>query len=172
MDKMLTMRPACAGDAPLLCSWWNNGALMAHAGFPQGIGITEQEIILQMKHDKASHRLMLLENGNSVGEAVWRSRNGIAEIGIKICVPTALNRHLGTQYLQELLRMLFKEYGFEQVVLTTSVENNRARHVYEKLGFVQTATFSFQTWQMPHPCNALEYRLTKEAYMCLWGQVF
>lgn len=172
VNDRLAMRPACAGDAPLLCSWWNDGALMAHAGFPQGLGITVREVALQLGKDAASHRMILLEEGRPVGEAVWRPKGGAAEIGIKICVPSARGRHLGTQYLHALLRMLFGQYGFEVICLTTAAENGRARHVYEKLGFVQTASFPFQTKQMPRPCKAMEYRLTKETYMLLWGQAF
>ena len=34
----LTIRNATAEDAPLLERWWNDGALMAHAGYPNGTG--------------------------------------------------------------------------------------------------------------------------------------
>ena len=74
--------------------------------------------------------------------------------------------------LGRLLRYLFDPGGFRLVTLTTAAENRRARHVYEKLGFVQTAAFSFQTKQMPQACEALEYRLKKETYAALWGQAF
>ena len=122
----------------------------------------------------ASHRLLLLEQGCPVGETVWRTAGepGTAEIGIKLCVPSARGRGLGTQYLHRLLRYLFGPGGFRLVTLTTAAENRRARHVYEKLGFVQTAAFSFQTKQMPQAREALEYRLKKETYAALWGQAF
>ena len=116
----------------------------------------------------------MLEGGCPVGEAVWRpaEEKGAAEIGIKLCVPSARGRGLGTQYLHRLLRYLFGPGGFALVTLTTAEENRRARHVYEKLGFVQTAVFPFQTSQMPQACKALEYRLKKETYAALWGQAF
>ena len=34
----ITIRSATLADAPLLNAWWNDGAVMAHAGFPQGLG--------------------------------------------------------------------------------------------------------------------------------------
>ena len=40
--KNLTIRSAVAEDAPLLAKWWNDGAVMAHAGFPDGTGQTEK----------------------------------------------------------------------------------------------------------------------------------
>lgn len=170
----LALRPASEQDAALLCRWWNDGAVMAHAGFPQGLGTTAEEVAAQLKADASSHRLLLLEDGCPVGEAVWRpaEEKGAAEIGIKLCVPSARGRGLGTQYLHRLLRYLFGPEGFALITLTTAEENRRARHVYEKLGFVQTAVFSFQTSQMPQACKALEYRLKKETYAALWGQAF
>ena len=39
--KHLIIRDALVSDAALLCRWWNDGAVMAHAGFPNGLGTTE-----------------------------------------------------------------------------------------------------------------------------------
>ena len=41
----LTIRQAVAADAKQLAAWWNDGAVMAHAGFPNGLGITEEEVV-------------------------------------------------------------------------------------------------------------------------------
>ncbi len=41
----LTIRQAEVTDAKQLAAWWNDGAVMAHAGFPNGLGTTEEEII-------------------------------------------------------------------------------------------------------------------------------
>ena len=37
----LTIRQAEVADAKQLAAWWNDGAVMAHAGFPNGLGTTE-----------------------------------------------------------------------------------------------------------------------------------
>lgn len=37
----LTICDALPADAPLLCRWWNDGKVMEHAGFPQGLGTSE-----------------------------------------------------------------------------------------------------------------------------------
>lgn len=120
----LELRPALAQDAALLCRWWNDGSIMAHAGFPQGLGTTAREVAAQLQADASSHRLLLLEQGCPVGEAVWRTAGepGTAEIGIKLCVPSARGRGLGTQYLHRLLRYLFGPGGFRLVTLTTAAE--------------------------------------------------
>lgn len=41
----LTIRQAKASDAKQLTAWWNDGAVMAHAGFPKGLGTTEEKVI-------------------------------------------------------------------------------------------------------------------------------
>ena len=40
----LTIRNAMPSDAEQLCTWWNDGKIMAHAGFPNGLGITADDI--------------------------------------------------------------------------------------------------------------------------------
>lgn len=57
----LGIRDAAAGDAGLLCNWWNDGKIMAHAGFPNGIGTTEQEVLNK------------LQTGEDPGRKFWRS---------------------------------------------------------------------------------------------------
>lgn len=42
--KNLTIRNAAVEDADLLALWWNDGKIMAHAGFPKGTGETAEEI--------------------------------------------------------------------------------------------------------------------------------
>ena len=39
----LTIRSALPSDAPQLVCWWNDGAVMAHAGFPLGLGTTVEK---------------------------------------------------------------------------------------------------------------------------------
>ena len=39
----IVIRSALPEDAPQLCLWWNDGAVMAHAGFPNGIGTTAEK---------------------------------------------------------------------------------------------------------------------------------
>ena len=96
-----------------------------------------EEVAAQLKADASSHRLLLLEDGCPVGEAVWRlaEEKGAAEIGIKPCVPSARGRSSGTQYLHRPLRYLFGAGRLCAHYADSAEENRRARHVYEKLGF-------------------------------------
>lgn len=40
----LTIRNAEKSDCDQLAAWWNNGNVMAHAGFPLGLNITAEEM--------------------------------------------------------------------------------------------------------------------------------
>ena len=71
----LAIRGAQPQDARQLAAWWNDGAVMAHAGFPKGLG-------------------------RAVGEMVFRfPEAGAAEVGIKICEPEFQNRGFGPRLL-------------------------------------------------------------------------
>ena len=60
----LTIRQAEAADAKQLAAWWNDGAVMAHAGFPNGVGTTEEEVARGL--GKGS--LVIQENDRLIGE--------------------------------------------------------------------------------------------------------
>lgn len=47
----LTIRNAEVYDAYQLAEWWNDGAVMAHAGFPMGLGTTPEKIALDISTD-------------------------------------------------------------------------------------------------------------------------
>ena len=84
----LTIRDATLADAEQLCKWWNDGAVMAHAGFPNGLGTTVGEIRASLATDTDdTHRRHIIElDGRPIGEMNYRNKGGgVAEIGIKIC---------------------------------------------------------------------------------------
>ena len=78
----LTIRQAEVADAKQLAAWWNDGAVMAHAGFPNGLGTTEEEII----EGFGNGCMVIEESDRLIGECNYRNiADGVAEIGIKIC---------------------------------------------------------------------------------------
>ena len=82
----LTIRPALPSDAPLLVRWWYVGAVMAHAGFPLGLGTTVEKEAARLP---SPGRLMLEYKNQPIGEMNWRDvGENTAEIGSKICDST------------------------------------------------------------------------------------
>ena len=158
----LTIRDAVAADAAQLTAWWNDGAVMAHAGFPNGLGTTVEKVIAGL----GNGRLILKENERLIGEACYRKvGEGIAEIGIKICETDCQNRGLGRIILSMLISWLF-EQGFEKIVLDTSPTNKRAQHVYESLGF-QKLRVNIDSWtdQLGNKQSAVDYELTEDNFV-------
>ena len=144
----LTIRDALPADAPLLCRWWNDGKVMEHAGFPQGLGTSVEKITQKLlEPDNRTHLLIIESEGLPIGEMNWRrEESDHAEIGIKICDASYQNQGFGKKLLTMLIQALFYEMGFEKVVLDTNLANKRAQHVYEELGFVKTCVLE-NSWK-------------------------
>jgi RimJ/RimL family protein N-acetyltransferase len=164
------IRNATANDAEQLCTWWNNGAVMAHAGFPNGLGTAPEEIrkSLAKDTDQTQRRHMIELHGTPIGEMYYRGKgDGIAEIGIKICDPSQQERGFGTTLLMIFIDALFRYYGYEKIVLDTNVNNTRAQHVYEhKIGFRNLGVRQ-DAWtdQLGVLQSCIDYELTK-AHWC------
>lgn len=151
-----------AADAEQLTAWWNDGAVMAHAGFPNGLGTTIEEVIAGL----GDGRMVLEEGERLIGEACYRKvGEDIAEIGIKICETDCQNRGLGRIILSMLISWLF-EQGFEKIVLDTNLTNLRAQHVYESLGF-RKLRINYDSWtdQLGNKQSAVDYELTEENFV-------
>lgn len=168
----LRIRGAMLEDAPLLCRWWNDGRVMAHAGFPHGLYTNPEEIreALRADADDTCRRLILEVDGIPVGEMSYRNKGKkTAEIGIKICEVSQQGKGYGTLFLMMLISGLFQG-GYEKIVLDTNLNNVRAQHVYEKLGF-QRVRVNRDAWmnQLGEPQSSVDYALEKAGFVPLGG---
>lgn len=168
--KNLKIRNATAEDAEQLCRWWNDGAVMAHAGFPNGLNTNTEKIIgdLSSDSDDTYRRLMIEQDNLPIGEMSCRNMgNGIAEIGIKICETDKQEKGCGTLLLQMLITHLFAS-GYEKIVLDTNLKNTRAQHVYEKLGFKQSQ-IHYDAWrdQLGELQSTIDYELLRSQFVPL-----
>jgi hypothetical protein len=103
--------------------------LLTHAGFPNGLSITDNEIATQfLKDTDETHSRLIMEYDNiPIGEMNYRNKgNGIAEIGIKICDMEKQEKGNGTQLLTMLIHTLFNELGYLKIILDTNLNNKRA----------------------------------------------
>lgn len=161
----LLIRNAVVDDAQLLGKWWRNGKIMAHAGFPLGLNISDEEIASSLKLDSdASGRRLIIEYGGiTVGEMSYRNiGEKTAEIGIKICETSERGKGIGTQALKLLIEKLFLDLEFEKIVLDTNLKNVRAQHVYEKIGF-NKVRINYDSWrdQLGKLQSSVDYELSK-----------
>ena len=170
--KNLNIRNAIASDAEQLCAWWNDGKVMAHAGFPNGLNtaVDKERSKLENNIGKPYGRHIIELDGRPIGEMSCRNKgNQIAEIGIKICDFTQQEKGLGTTLLSMFIDELFNTYGHEKIVLDTNVNNKRAQYVYEqKLGF-KIVGVREQAWhdQLGVMQSSIDYELTKADWLPL-----
>ncbi len=165
--KNLTIRNAAVSDAVLLCGWWNDGKVMAHAGFPNGLGTTPEKIAqdLLKDTDQTYRRLIIELDGAPVGEMSYGISGSAAEIGIKICDFSRQDKGLGKIFLSMLISALF-DSGVSKIVLDTNLKNLRAQHVYESLGFSKVRT-NLNAWKdrLGVCQSSIDYELAKENFV-------
>ena len=176
----LCIKNAEKEDCKQLVSWWNDGAVMAHAGFPNGLGTNEEKVQKQIAADSDDTRrhLVIWYDGNRIGEMSYANlgdsleetgedtiENRTADIGIKICNSTFQEKGLGKIVLSMLIRELFSR-GYTKIVLDTNLKNKRAQHVYERLGF-QKVNIRMDAWidQVGEKQSVVDYELTKEHFV-------
>ena len=163
----ICIRNAEPSDCVQLAAWWNDGQVMAHAGFPLGLNTTAEEIAQKISTDSDTtrRRLIIEYQGQPIGEMNYRLlEDRTAEIGIKICLEAYREKGIGRTALSLLIRALF-EKGAEKIVLDTNLQNTRAQHVYETLGFRKTGV-RIDSWrdQLGALQSAVDYELLPEQF--------
>ena len=163
----IRIRNAVSSDCQQLADWWNDGAVMAHAGFPNGLGTTPDKISshIASETDEKGRTLIIEYRDRPIGEMNNRNLGDhTAEIGIKICDPDYQGRGFGRIILSLLIRELFSR-GFEKIVLDTNLNNTRAQHVYELLGF-QKLRVNQDSWkdQLGRWQSSVDYELTPQNF--------
>ena len=171
--EQLCIRNAEKRDCEQLATWWNDGKVMAHAGFPNGLGTTAEEIENQISTDSDNtKRRLVIEYGDKlIGEmSFYVYENAKYEIGKKICESEYQEKGLGRIVLSMLIEELFN-MGAQHIILDTNLNNKRAQHVYEKLGFKKVSV-RYDSWknQLGELQSSIDYELTRDDF-CNWKNV-
>jgi len=170
----LVIRSAEVKDAVQLNTWWNDGAVMAHAGFPNGLGEALEDTIAGIKKNETylSQRCIIEIDSVLVGEMSFYLLEGnTAEIGIKICETAYQNQGYGSKLIWMLITYLFEDealnekFRVHRIILDTNLKNERAQHVYEKLGFTRLRV-NYGSWrnQLGVLQDSVDYEMTKEQF--------
>ena len=166
--KDICIRNAQKEDCEQLAIWWNNGDVMAHAGFPNGLGTCASEIEKQIAtdQDNTKRRLIIEKEKRPIGEmSYYNQGNNIVEIGIKICNSSYQEKGLGRIILSIFIKELFN-MGYDKIILDTNLKNKRAQHVYEILGFNQVRIRE-NCWkdQLGELQSAVDYELVQKNFV-------
>ncbi|MCL1829897.1 MAG: GNAT family N-acetyltransferase [Oscillospiraceae bacterium] len=166
----LTIRNASSSDAKQLQKWWNDGSVMSHAGFPDGLNETIEGIRDSLATDcDEKHRRHIIElSGKAIGEMNYVNKgDSTAQIGIKICEAEFQNRGYGTILLTLFIDALFRYLNFDRVILDTNIKNTRAQHVYETKLYFKRVRVRENSWQNQHSIwqSFIDYELTKTDWL-------
>jgi len=173
----LTIRTARPTDAEQLCKWWNDGKIMAHAGFPNGLNEQPEKIRENIANNKSPGLHIIQQAGKPIGEMSYRQippntthyamgntlSGKVAEIGIKICDTTHQEKGIGTTLLAMFIDALFTYYGYDKIILDTNTNNKRAQHVYENKLNLNRVQVRENAWhdQLGNQQSAIDYEITK-----------
>lgn len=167
--KRMKLRKATEDDVEAIQTWWNDGELMESVGFPNGLGITEENVRKQLNRE--NHVLMIaldIENDTLIGEFSYGQidpEDGTARIGLKIANRDYQGKGYGKEGLKYLLGYLFEYYALDAVLVDTFVSNDRARGLYEKFG-AKVERIEGDYWTNPDgkSFDVVFYRITRESF--------
>jgi diamine N-acetyltransferase len=136
----LVIRKTTTDDLADLASLWNDGAVMAHVGFPEGLGVDipkmEKWLANLQSKKQAAHFVMRDQDGTFMGETYWglRSDDGLAAMDIKL-VPSAQGQGHGKTALSFAIDRAFDDTRVTRVYVDPHPENARAIRLYKSMGF-------------------------------------
>lgn len=171
----IIIRSATVDDAIQLNKWWNDGRIMEHAGFPNGIGESLENTIANIKswEGKLSQLCIIEINGKLVGEVSYRIKgdNG-AYPGWKICDFRYQNQGYGPKIIRMLLEFLFTDESInskcpiKRIIWDTMSENKRAQYVYERKIGAKKVGIRKDCWQdqTGRLRTAIDYEISREEF--------
>jgi RimJ/RimL family protein N-acetyltransferase len=147
--RLVYLRPAERDDIPLFVRWLSDARTTGYLGLRSPLGLAMEErwfddLLDHHARDRWFFVICRLDDQRPVGSLDLRDiglTNGGAGLGIVIGDPADTSQGYGSDALGVLLDFGFGELRLERIWLEVFDFNERARHVYERLGFVHEATF-------------------------------
>jgi RimJ/RimL family protein N-acetyltransferase len=146
IGDLVVLRPVCVADAPALFSSMLDPEVHRLTGTHTTFGLEELERWYASRaehHDRLDLAIVERATGECVGEAVLNdldASNCSCSFRIALFGRRFFGRGLGTEATRMILGHAFDVVGVHRVALEVYAFNPRARHVYEKVGFVHEGT--------------------------------
>ncbi|MCL2696992.1 MAG: GNAT family N-acetyltransferase [Oscillospiraceae bacterium] len=117
--------------------------------------IEKDELTIRSTTPDTHYMQLIIEiSGKLAGEMNCHNMGSkIAQISIEIYDPALRNKGYGTRFLNMLIDEMFINMDYVKIILDVDIDNHRARHVYEKLGF--------KAVRMKPESNTVDYELNK-----------
>ena len=126
-------------DLPNYVEWFNDPQVLVFFGRYQPMSLAEEEKWYEgMLGDSSARNFAIEFEGRHVGGCGFGridGRNAGAEVGLFIGLPELWDQGLGYDVLKTLVRFGFDQMNLHRIYLRVFAENERAVHLYEKVGF-------------------------------------
>ncbi len=172
--ERLLVRPATAEDLDLYFRLWTTPEVMHYVGFPQGLRVSEGEILdrLNSQPDSVFERLLVVvrkHDGTAMGDCHMHlpDEAGIAEPDVKL-LPEFWGSGYGAETWEGLVTYLFDHTDCEIVQSTPNVSNVPSIKMMEKVGGVRVGEDVYEfpdTMQdFTTPVHCYIYQVTRAAW--------
>lgn len=170
----IIIRSADIKDAEVLNSWWNDGEIMEHAGFPNGLGESLETTRANLEKTNPFFYLCIIEIDNKkVGECSFGLKDNTAYPGWKICEKTYQNKGYGPKIINILIEYLFtnsdinSKMKIKKIFWDTMLENKRAQYVYENKLNIRKVGVQKDIWrdQLGNLRTSVDYEITREEFL-------
>lgn len=146
----VTLRPMTAADAPAMHASLSDPEAMRLTGTHEQYSLEDVTAHCRLV-EQADNRVdyAIVVDGETIGEAVlndWDRTNRSAAFRIAIWYPKDRDRGYGSEATRLIVRFGFEALDLNRIELEVFAFNPRARHVYEKVGFVYEGTRREALW--------------------------
>ena len=170
--RLVYLRPPERIDLPLFVRWLADARTAKYLAVRSPIGLAMEERWFEdtLDHhgrDRWFFVICRLEDDRPVGSLDLRevgSTSGGAGLGIVIGDPADTSQGYGSDALAVLLDFGFGELRLERIWLDVFDFNDRARHVYERLGFVHEATLRHAEFHGGRHVDLLRMAILREEW--------
>ncbi len=137
----ITIKETTERDLENVMNLWNNGEVMFFVGFPDGLGITLDQLKGWLKgaikKPERCHYSIYAEGIGYCGETFYDVdvKHDLASMDIKL-LPHAQGKGIAAKALSFAIDKAFTEGKVNQVYVEPQSANRKAWALYEKLGFV------------------------------------
>lgn len=169
---MLKLRELERKDLKIINEWRNDPNLISFLGAPFrfiNIEVDEKWFDTYMANRAVNVRCAIVDDSDDIIKGVV-SLNSIdflnqsAELNIMIGDEDNCGKGIGTFAVNEILKHAFKNMNLIRVYLAALEENSRARHLYEKVGFVQEGILRKSNFKNGRFVNMVMYSILREEF--------
>lgn len=139
--KLIRLRAREPGDAPYHNAWFNDADVLRYLGSRYIPSRAQSRRMLEPDPRfgwSIGFLIETLAEGEPIGQVFLGSgsaENRSADLGITIGDKTRWDGGYGTDTMRTVCRFGFQMMHLHRIELGVYVENERARHVYERIGF-------------------------------------